>query len=116
MDVRLENGVIRQNGLGLPETADGLDALLQRAYIRLNAVRGSFPYDRALGSRIPQMAVTAEHAAEQALGFAREALLGCTEITAERAEIHGNTVTVYLATPLGTGYVTVKKEETGDEI
>ena len=75
MDVRLENGVIRQNGLGLPETADGLDALLQRAYIRLNAVRGSFPYDRALGSRIPQMAITAEHAVEQALGFAREAHL-----------------------------------------
>ena len=116
MDVRLENGVIGQNGLGLPETVEGLDALLQRAYIRLNAVRGSFPYNRTLGSRIPRMEMNGEHAAEQALGFAREALMDCPALTAERAEIHGDTVTVFLATPLGTGSITVKKEEMTDEI
>ncbi|MGN0478868.1 MAG: hypothetical protein ACI4GO_05510 [Hominenteromicrobium sp.] len=116
MEIRLNDGSICQNGLGLPETAEGLDALMQRAYIRLNTVRGSFPYDRTLGSRIPQMAVTTGHAEERALGFAREALLGCPEITAERAEIHGNAVTVFLSTPLGSGSVTVEKEETADEL
>lgn len=116
MDVVLENGKIRRNGLGLPETADGLAALLQRAYIRLNAVRGSFPYNRTLGSRIPQMALTEEHAAEQALSFAREALADCPALMAERVELQDGVVAVFLTTPLGEGCVTVRKEETTDEI
>ncbi len=53
MEIKIQNGAVCLNGLGLPETLSGLEALLQRAHNRLNAVRGAFPYDRTLGSRLP---------------------------------------------------------------
>ena len=76
MEIKIQNGAVCLNGLGLPETLSGLEALLQRAHNRLNAVRGAFPYDRSLGSRLPYAALSADHGAEEALGFAREALRG----------------------------------------
>ena len=77
MEIKIQNGAVCLNGLGLPETLSGLEALLQRAHNRLNAVRGAFPYDRTLGSRLPYAAFSADHGAEEALGFAREALRDC---------------------------------------
>lgn len=111
MEIKLENGKICVNGLGLPETAEGLEALLQRAYNRLNTVRGSFQYDRTFGSRIPEMDFSTAYAAEEVLRFAQEALLECPEIVVENAVIHQNTVSVTLSTPLGAGTVTVYGKE-----
>lgn len=110
MEIRLDNGAVCANGLGLPETAEGLEALLQRVYNRLNTVRGSFPYDRELGSRIPEMTLS-ENTAEEALRFAQEALLSCPEVTVQMAVLSGDTVTVTLSTPLGAGSVTVYRRE-----
>ena len=45
MEIKIQNGAVCLNGLGLPETLSGLEALLQRAHNRLNAVRGAFPPD-----------------------------------------------------------------------
>lgn len=115
MEIRLENGAVCANGLGLPETAEGLEATLQRVYNRLNAVRGSFLYDRSLGSRIPEMDLSVEEAAENALRFAQEALLDCPEITVEGTKVLGNTVIVTLSTPLGTGNVTVYGKERNED-
>ena len=63
MEIKIQNGAVCLNGLGLPETLSGLEALLQRAHNRLNAVRGAFPYDRTLGSRLPYAAFSADHGA-----------------------------------------------------
>ena len=101
MEIKIQNGAVCLNGLGLPETLSGLEALLQRAHNRLNAVRGAFPYDRTLGSRLPYAALSADHGAEEALGFAREALRDCPEIHAARAAVAPDAVTVFVETPLG---------------
>ena len=101
MEIKIQNGAVCLNGLGLPETLSGLEALLQRAHNRLNAVRGAFPYDRTLGSRLPYAALSADHGAEEALGFAREALR--------------DAVAVFVETPLGEGSVTVHRKKEGDE-
>ena len=114
MEIKILDGEICINDLGLPETLEGLDALLQRAYNRLHAVQGAFPYDRSLGSRLPEAVFSGQHGAEQALGFAREALRSCPEIEAVRAEVTADAVTVYLETPLGGGSVTVKRKEEDD--
>ncbi len=114
MEIKIRDGVVCENSLGLPEALEGLEALLQRAFNRLNAVQGAFPYDRTLGSRLPYAALSQRHGAEQALGFAREALRDCPEIEAVRAEVAADTVTVYLETPLGGGSVTVNRKEEGD--
>ena len=115
MEIKIQNGAVCLNGLGLPETLSGLEALLQRAHNRLNAVRGAFPYDRSLGSRLPYAALSADHGAEEALGFAREALRDCPEIPAARAAVAPDAVTVFVETPLGEGSVTVHRKKEGDE-
>lgn len=112
-ETKLDNGKVCGNGLGLPKTLDGLDAVMQRAYNRLNIVRGSFRYDRELGNRMLGEAALTE---EIALRFAQEALLPCPEIAVIRAEIREDAVTVLLSTPLGEGSVTVylKEEDESD--
>lgn len=98
MEIELSDGRIARNGLGLPKTLSGSGALLQRARTRISAVRGAFPYLRTLGSRIPGMDTANGHAAEQALGFAREALFGLPGVEAAGAQVDGETVTVYAQT------------------
>lgn len=118
MDVKIENGAVAVNGLGMPETVTGLPALLQRARFRLTVPRGAFLYDRALGSRLHTLSAAMPHAAEQALGMAREALLPCPEITAVSAAVTGGAVTVSVDTALGQGSVTapIGEEEKHDGI
>ncbi len=94
MDVKIEDGAITKNEHGLPVTVSGTAALLQRARIRLCMIRGSFVYNRTLGSRIPQMDRTGAHAAEQACGFAREALVGCPSVSVVSATVTDGAVTV----------------------
>ena len=96
MEIKVRDGAVCLNGLGLPETLSGLDALLQRAYNRLNAVRGAFRYDRTLGSRLPRAALSGRHAPE-------------------RAEVSADAVAVFLETPLGAGCVTVNRIGEGEK-
>ena len=112
-EIKLENGAVCTNGLGMPETVSGLDALLQRAYNRLNIARGSFRYDRTLGCRIrDEESLTPE----MAMRFVQEALLDCPEIAVIGVEIHAGAVTVLLSTALGAGNVTVYLKEGQDDI
>lgn len=115
MEIKVRDGAVCLNGLGLPETLSGLDALLQCAYNRLNAVRGAFRYDRTLGSRLPRAALSGRHAPEEALGLAREALADCPELEAVRAEVSADAVAVFLETPLGAGCVTVNRRREGEK-
>ena len=52
MEARLENGDYLPDGRGGFLTAEGDEALLQRALLRLSARRGSFPFLPELGSRL----------------------------------------------------------------
>ena len=113
MESKIENGRMGVNALGMPEVLTGIDALLQRAYNRLNLLRGSFRYDGELGCRLPGVK---EVTAEAALRFAQEALLPCPEIAVIGAEIYGSTAVVLLSTPLGEGSVTVYLKEEDDDI
>lgn len=112
-EIKLENGAVCMNALGLPETVSGLDALLQRAYNRLNTAKGCFRYDRRLGCRMKD---ADSLTADMALRFAQEALLRCPEIAVIGAEVHMCAVTVLLSTPLGEGSVTVYLKEGQDDI
>ena len=51
MEVVILNGITQTAATGLPKTAEGLNALMQRAYNRICLKRGAFCYDRVLGLR-----------------------------------------------------------------
>lgn len=75
MDTRLYNGDFVTGENGLPETVEGADELLQRAQLRLNAVKGAFVHDPGLGSRLHGLEPAPTKAMEAAaLMYAREAL------------------------------------------
>ena len=110
-EIKVERGKICDNGMGCPVMLDGLKATLQRVYNRLNVIRGSFRYDRTLGSRIPEMDVRAENADRLALRYAQEALLPCPEVRVEAAWPGEDRVVVTVVTPLGQGEVNVYLKE-----
>lgn len=110
-EIKVECGRICDNGMGCPATLSGQEAVLQQVYNRLNVIRGSFRYDRTLGSRIPEMDIRAENAGVLALRYAQEALLPCPGIRAEAAKPDEDRVTVTVVTPLGRGEVTVYLKE-----
>lgn len=65
----------------MPEPASGREALLQEAYIRLRAAKGSFPYDRELGSllhRLPEFPAAEWDTLARA--YAQEALLPLADV------------------------------------
>lgn len=75
MEVVILNGITQTAATGLPKTAEGLNALMQRAYNRICLKRGAFCYDRVLGSRFYMLDTADEHAEERALRYAQAALL-----------------------------------------
>ena len=115
-EIKVDQGQICDNGLGFPKKLDGLEAELQRIYNRLNVVRGSFRYDRTLGSRIPMMQADAPSAERLALRYAQEALLPCPAVTVTAVEMDGDRVLVCVETPKGAGRVTVYLKEDGHDI
>ena len=48
MEVVILNGITQTAATRLPKTAEGLNALMQRAYNRICLKRGAFCYDRVL--------------------------------------------------------------------
>ena len=67
MEVVILNGITQTAATGLPKTAEGLNALMQRAYNRICLKRGAFCYDRVLGSRFYMLNAADEHTEERAL-------------------------------------------------
>ena len=106
-EIKLENGMICTNGLGLPQTVCGLDAVLQLVYNRLNILRGAFVYDPKMGCRMQSDPLLTEKTAVQ---FAQEALFSYPEVRVLRAQCDLDTVTVWVSTPLGEGCVHVKRK------
>lgn len=92
---------------GLPEAAEGLEELLQRARLSLELRRGKFPYQRELGSRLWQMSSQEEHKEDRALALANEALLRLPGIRAKEVEITQTSMTFTIDTPLGEGEVEI---------
>ena len=72
MEVVILNGITQTAATGLPKTAEGLNALMQRAYNRICLKRGAFCYDRVLGSRFYMLDAADEHAEERALRYAQD--------------------------------------------
>lgn len=71
VEVVILNGITQTAATGLPKTAEGLNALMQRAYNRICLKRGAFCYDRVLGSRFYMLDAADEHAEEGRCGMRR---------------------------------------------
>jgi|GluameStandDraft_1065615.scaffolds.fasta_scaffold122500_2 hypothetical protein len=92
MDTWLEKGDHGTDGRGLPLAIDGEKEWVQQAMIRLCVPRGSFILDRELGSRFysinpaqPRLLLE-----EQALLYAKEALLPMADAQVEWAKCWGS--------------------------
>ena len=97
----------------MPQWVQGADAWKQRARLRLEAVRGSFCYDRSFGSRLASLG---EQAGDREwLAAAREALLPEPALDVTAAQCLGGTCVLTLRTPEGdvTLEIPMKEEENG---
>lgn len=101
MEVVILNGITQTAATGLPKTAEGLNALMQRAYNRICLKRGAFCYDRVLGSRFYMLDASDEHAEERAL----LPLAGVEAVSVRR---EGEQFIFGLQTMLGTEEIAVK--------
>ena len=107
MEVVILNGLTQTAATGLPKTAEGLNALMQRAYNRICLKRGAFCYDRVLGSRFYMLDAADEHAEERALRYAQAALLPLAGVEAVSVRREGERFIFGLQTMLGTGEIAV---------
>lgn len=82
-----------------------LQETLRNASLRLNLHRGSFPYGRAYGSRLHALDRGGEHAEEQAVALANEALLDLEGVTANSAEVSEEGIRFSIETAFGAGEV-----------
>lgn len=83
----MRDGVYAYNGCGMAERALGREALLQEVYIRLKTEKGSFPYDRELGSLLRSLPeAPAGEWNGLALSYAQEALLPMADVYVLHAE------------------------------
>ncbi len=108
MEVVILNGITQTAATGLPKTAEGLNALMQRAYNRICLKRGAFCYDRVLGSRFYMLNAADEHTEERALRYAQAALLPLAGVEAVSVRCEGERFIFGLQTMLGTGEIAVK--------
>lgn len=82
----MRSGVYSYNACGMPERAVGREALLQEAYIRLQMAKGSFPYEREMGSLLYRLPKFPEQEREAlAYAYAQEALLPMADVQAVSA-------------------------------
>ena len=83
MDTALSNGDFifdaRKNLVELT----GYDELLQRVLIRLGVKKGSFVYDKNLGSRLYTLKASSGNLNEKALSLVREGLLDVPDVLVE---------------------------------
>ena len=107
-EIVILNGITQTAATRLPKTAEGLNALMQRAYNRICLKRGAFCYDRVLGSRFYMLDAADEHAEERALRYAQAALLPLAGVEAVSVRREGERFIFGLRTMLGTGKIAVK--------
>ena len=108
MGLKLKNGTYTLQKNGLPQTNTEEEELLQNVSLRLSLKQGSFPYDRSLGSRLSRLDREGEHAEEQAVSLANEALLDLPGVQAEEVTVlPGGTLRFTLSTPFGEEQVQV---------
>lgn len=91
MDTKLHNKDIALDNTGLPYLIEGIEELLQRAFIRLKVKKGSFSLDSTLGSTLHTL-VNAQHKnlCALTLNAAREALQPIDGVVVEDVEINQN--------------------------
>ena len=109
MGLKLKNGTYTLQKNGLPQTNTEEEELLQNVSLRLSLMQGSFPYERNVGSRLDRLDRQGEHAKEQAVSLANEALLDLPGVQAEQVTIlSSGTMQFTLSTPFGTETVQVR--------
>lgn len=104
MAIKLTNGTYELLG-GVPRHITGLAELLQNVSLRLHCKQGAFRYGRAFGSLLHTLDFTAEHAAEQAVSLANEAILDLVGVTVTGAVVRDTALLFTVQTPYGTGEV-----------
>jgi phage gp46-like protein len=88
MDTLLQNGDHAVNPSGLPAAVTGTGEIIQRAMLRLGLRRGSFPYDRSLGSELHLLSREDSGAARRAAqSYVQEALLPLPGLRVEDVQV-----------------------------
>lgn len=83
MDTAISNGDFVCDSRKNPVEISGYEELLQRVLIRLGVKKGSFVYDKDLGSRLYTLKSTDINLGEKALSLVREALTDINEVIVE---------------------------------
>lgn len=87
MDTALNNGDFYTNDRRQLVTLYDNDELLQRALIRLCVKKGSFIYDKKLGSRLYTLTHKTKDIKSKVLSYAKEALLDMDNVTVDDVEV-----------------------------
>ena len=90
MDTAISNGDFLKDSRGMPIMLDGIDEILQRVKIRLAVKKGTFLYDKNLGSNLYSLKSDMENLNEMALSYAREATASMCGVDIESAEVISN--------------------------
>ena len=86
-DILLENGDVKRGADGYPRAVTGVEALIQRAMVRLSVRRGSFAPDPELGGLLHTLAAAPPGQQNAlALSLARQALSALPQVLVESAE------------------------------
>ena len=80
MDTAISNGDFLLDSRNRPIKISGLGELLQRVLIRLSVKKGSFIYDKNLGSRLYTLNSQVNNVQSKALSLVCEALNDMTEV------------------------------------
>ena len=75
MDTALLNGDFLCDSRGFPMKIYGTEELLQRVFFRLSIKKGSFIYDRNLGSELYKLNIYEENIKSKATSLIKEALI-----------------------------------------
>lgn len=111
MDTKLSGGDLAAGARGLPYFIGGWEEYLQRAELCLAIRKGSFRYDRELGSRLYLLK---EGEDERALALCGQALERCEGLRAVSAAVGEEWIDCVLDTPAGRGTVRIKREKEGE--
>lgn len=80
MDTAVSSGDFVCDSRKHPIELSGYEEILQRVLIRLGVKKGSFVYDKNLGSRLYTLKSTDKNIREKALSLVREALIDIREV------------------------------------
>lgn len=86
IDNLIKDGDVYTDSSGAFVRISGTDELFQRAYICICVNKGSFAYDRTLGSDIRKINLNAQDAAEKLQLVINEALINCDGVCAKVLE------------------------------